>query len=337
MTVLLTWTTTDAERTVIRDAWPESDQVVAMDDLTSDELDALLPHVTVMVGYMRTIPRNRLAEATRLRMVHLLGHGADQLLTDEVVALFRDRGVVVARSNPCAIPIAEFVVMNMVALSRRLMAMHTALVGRGEWSNDLVARRGQGVLGGELHGATVGIIGYGNIGREIHARVAAFGMHVRALARRPDELTAAGLELVHPWTDMPAFLGSCDHIVLTLPLTAQTRGLIGREQVRAMRPGSFLHNVSRGGLVDEEALFDGLSSGHLAGAALDVFAGEDTLGRAGYPSSRPLHQFNTVLTPHYSGATAEARRRALTTVGDNLRRLRDGRPVSNQAELDRGF
>jgi len=337
MTVLLTWVTTDAERTLIRDTWPDDDQVVAMDELTDDELGALLPDVTVMVGYMRTIPRHRLSEATGLRMVHLLGHGVDQLLTEEVVELLRDRGVVVARSNPCAIPIAEFVVMNMIALSRRVLSMHTALAGRGDWSNDLVARRGQGVLGGELHGATLGIIGYGNIGREIHSRVTAFGMRVRAVARRPNDLTDAGLEYVHPWADMSAFLGRCEHIVLTLPLTAQTRGLIGREQVQAMRPGSFLYNVSRGALVDEDALFDGLSSGHLAGAALDVFASEDTVGRTGYPFSRPLHQFNTVLTPHYSGATAEARRRALTTVGENLRRLRAGQPVSNQAGLDRGF
>lgn len=337
MTVLLTWVPTEAEHALIGDTWPDDGRVVVMDDLTSEELDALLPDVEVMVGYMRTIPRDRLPEATGLQMVHVLGHGVDQLLTEQVVPLLRERGVVVARSNPCAIPIAEFVVMNMIALSRRLVRMHSALVERGDWSNDLVARRGQGVLGGELHGATLGIIGYGNIGREIHSRVETFGMRVGALARRPAELADAGLEFVHQWEDMTAFLGRCDHVVLTIPLTPQTRGLIGSEQVEAMRAGAYLHNVSRGALVDEDALFDGLSSGHLAGAALDVFPSEDTVGRTGYPASRALHQFNTLLTPHYSGATAEARRRALTTVADNLRRLRAGETVVNQAQLDRGF
>ena len=96
-------------------------------------------------------------------------------------------------------------------------------------------------------------------------------------------------------------------------------------------------NVSRGALVEEEALYEGLRSGRLGGAALDVFTSEDTVGRHGYPAGRPLHQFNTVLTPHYSGATAEARVRALTTVGENLRNLWAGRPLRNAAELDRGF
>lgn len=337
MTVLLTWAPTEAESALIARTWPADAPLVMMDELSPQELDAILPDVEVMVGYMRTIPRDRLCEATALRMVHVLGHGVDQFLTEEVVPLLQERGVVVARSNPCAIPIAEFVVMNMIALSRRLVGMHSALVERGDWSNDLVARRGQGVLGGELHGATVGIIGYGNIGREIHSRVKAFGMGVGALARRPAELADAELEFVDPWEDMTAFLGRCDHVVLTIPLTPQTRGLIGPEQITSMRPGAFLHNVSRGALVDEEALYDGLHSGHLAGAALDVFPSEDTVGRTGYPASRPLHQFNTILTPHYSGATAEARGRALTTVADNLRRLRAGEPVRNQAQLDRGF
>jgi phosphoglycerate dehydrogenase-like enzyme len=337
MSVLLTWDPTPAERRVIEQSWPTDRAVRTLGELTGDEVEAALPTVEVLVGYMRSIPRERLASAAALRLVHVLGHGVDGLLTPDVVAQLRERHIAVARSNPCAVPIAEFTVMAMIALSRRLVRLHERLAHAGDWSTDLWARRGDGTLGGELFGSTLGIVGYGNIGQEVHARVRAFGMRVGALARRPAELTGAGLDFVQPWAELDAFLGACDHVVLTLPLTPRTRGLIGREQVAAMRPGAFLVNVSRGPLVDEDALVEGLSSGHLGGAALDVFASEESSGRHGYPTKYPVHQYNTILTPHYSGATAEARERALTTVGDNLRRLSAGRPLQNEVQLDRGF
>lgn len=337
MVVLLTWQPTAVELDLVERSWPADGEILRMHDLTPAELDAALPKVDVMVGYMRTIPKDLLPKAERLRLVHVLGHGVDALLTDEVVAGLRERGVLVARSNPCAIPMAEFVLMAMIALTRRAVRLHNALSRDGDWSTALAARRAEGVLGGELHGSTLGLVGYGNIAREVHVRAAAFGMRVTAVMRRPELADGAGLDVVRPWHELDAFLGECDYVVPCIPLTAHTRHLFDVNRIAAMKQGSYLVNVSRGSLVDEDALYDALGSGHLAGAALDVFEREDVEGRNGYPSRRPLHAYNTILTPHYSGATAEARQRALTTVGDNLRRLAGGEELRNLVRLDEGY
>lgn len=337
MTVLLTWSPTAEELALVRESWPSELETLRLDQLNQDELASRLADVEVMVGYMRSIPQLLLADAPQLRLLHVLGHGVDGLLTEEVLALARERELSIARSNPCGITIAEFTIANMVSLSRRIVQLHGALTARGDWSTDLWARRGEGVLGGELHGSTLGLIGYGNIGHEIHIRASAFGMEVGSLARRPDSLTGAGLSFVDPWHRIDEFLGRCDYVVLSLPLTPETKHLIDGGRIAAMRRGSYLVNISRGLLVAEDALWQGLSSGHLAGAAIDVFELEEEGQRAGYPAKRPLHQFNTVLTPHIAGATAEARTRALTTVGENLRRLYAGEELLNLVQLEKGF
>ncbi|MQA04827.1 MAG: hypothetical protein GEV07_19605 [Streptosporangiales bacterium] len=337
MAVLLTWEPTDVELDRMRQTWPDASSVVRMGELTPAELDGLLPEVDVMVGYMRTIPGDRLADATGLRLIHVLGHGVDGLLTPDVKTQVRERGIQVARSNPCAIPMAEFVLMAMIALTRRTVRLHNSLVERGDWSTELTARRAEGVLGGELYGATLGLVGYGNIAGEIHTRAAAFGMRVGTVVRRPDAVADSGLDFVSDWRDLDDFLGRCDYVALCIPLTDQTRHLVDAGRIAAMKQGAYLVNISRGALVDEDALYDGLASGRLAGAALDTFESEDTKGKRGYPSRRPLHEYNTLLTPHYSGATAQSRDRALATVGDNLGRLQRGEPLRNLVRLAEGF
>lgn len=262
-------------------------------------------------------------------MIHVLGHGTDGLLTAEDLAEVRARDIVVARSDPAAVCISEFVLMNMIALSRRVIPLHNALAQRGDWSNELWQRRGEGVLGGELYGSVLGIVGYGAIGAEVHVRARAFGMEVGALSRSPGRLSDAGLDFVGDWAGLERFLGKCDYVVLTLPLTPETRGMLGRTEFGWMKPGSYLVNVSRGPLLDEDALVDALTTGHLAGAALDVFEAEEAQGRNLYPTRRPFQQLNTILTPHIAGATAEARFRALSVMGRNLSHLADGRPIVN--------
>ena len=105
----------------------------------------------------------------------------------------------------------------------------------------------------------------------------------------------------------------------------------------AMRPGAYLVNISRGGIVDEIALHDALASGHLAGAALDVFEVEETDRPRRYPTELPLHDLNVILTPHYASGTVEARWRSLRIVGENLRRLLDGEELVNVADFARGY
>src|SRR5262249_26228464 len=139
---------------------------------------------------------------------------------------------------------------------------------------------------GELPGKTLLVVGLGEIGREVARLADAFGMRVLAARRTADE-GAAGPE------QLPDLVTEADAVVVTLPLTGQTRGLLGREECARMRDGTILGNVGRGAVVDEEALVEALASGKLAGAALDVFAEEPL------PTSSPLWELeNVILSPH---------------------------------------
>jgi len=295
-----------------------------------DEVD----DVEAFVGHMRGAQLDLVRLAARLRLIHTLGHGVDALLSTEARALLCSRDIAVARANPASITIAEFTIMNMIALSRRVISVHSALVQRGDWSTHAKARRSTGVLGGELYGKVLGLVGYGNIGHEIHVRARAFGMTVGALVRRQHASTGLDFQC----QDVADFLGRCDYVVLCAPLTPTTRHLINAERIARMKDGAYLLNVSRGPLLDESALHDALRSGKLAGAALDVWDVEERGGPlAGYPSAHVFHDLNVVMTPHYSGATRESRERAFTAVGRNLRRLIDGEPLHDVVDLNRSF
>jgi phosphoglycerate dehydrogenase-like enzyme len=270
-----------------------------------------------------------------LRLIQILGHGADGVLRS--AGLIQERGIIVARANPGDITIAEFLLGNMIALSRRIVPMHVRLAHHGDWSEEIKARRGEGSLGGELYGSTLGLIGFGGIARELAVRADAMGMKVGLLSRQPERHKESGLEFVVDWREIDSFLGRCDYVVLALPLTEDTRGLIDAGRLQAMRRGAYLLNISRGALVDEDALCDALVDGHLAGAALDVFESEDRSGPRRYPLPRPVHDLNVILTPHYASGTVEARWRALRTVGENLRRMLSGEPLANVVDVAKGY
>lgn len=339
MQVMLTFGPDADDWPVIEREWPADVDLVlprpttASSEPESDECPARyvddVAEVSVIVGPMRGATLETFRQAVRLKMVHTLGHGVDALQTGAVRDLLVERGVVVARANNAAIPISEFVLMNMIALSRRVMGMHSSLTQRGDWSPELKAQRASGVLGGELFGKTLGLVGYGAIGVEIHRRAKALGMTVGAYVRRP----RADADLDFQSRDLSDFLPRCDYVVLCLPLTPDTRHMIDARRIDLMKDGAYLVNISRGALVDESALHDALRSGKLAGAGLDVWEVEERGVMRGYPSPHPLHDLNVIMTPHYSGATREGRARALYAIGRNLQRLLAGDPIENVVPL----
>lgn len=336
--VLLTWVVSDPEWDVIGREWPKVNAVVAdLDDPTS--LEHQVQRAEVIVGLMRAVTPRMLESAERLRLVHVLGHGVDGLLTPEAVEILEARNVAVARANPGAIAIAEYVIMALVALSRRLLTVHESLVQRGSWSPELRRRRPFGSLGGELSGATVGIVGFGGIGQETARRALAFGMRVLTYTRRPEVVAQSGIPIHRAYGpgERDDFFREVDHLVLAAPLTDTTRGIVDRESLALMKHGSYLVNVSRGPMVDERAVHEALESGRLAGAALDVWTREESGRQSGYPADVPLHQFNVLMTPHYAALTREARERALGVVGENVRRLQRDEPLLNPVDLHRGF
>jgi phosphoglycerate dehydrogenase-like enzyme len=183
----------------------------------------------------------------------------------------------------------------------------------------------------ELAGSTVGLIGYGHIGRAVARRAKAFGLRVMALARTRRDLDPPPDWLGEP-DELPALLEAADFVVIACPLNEATRGLIGRSEFAHMKPEAVLINVARGPIVDEDALYEALADRTIRGAVLDVWYRYPEPGDpAVRPARRPFHHLdNVVMTPHCSGWTEGLMERRFAVIFDNIQRLRDGRPLLNQ-------
>jgi phosphoglycerate dehydrogenase-like enzyme len=203
------------------------------------------------------------------------------------------------------------------------------LQARGEWNRFAVIAHQGGLR--ELHGSNLAILGAGPIGANLARMAAALGMHVRVM-RRDASHPVPDAEAVVPPAQLHALLGWADFVVLAVPLTEETRGMIGAAELRAMRSSAYLINVARGEVVDEAELVRCLRSGAIAGAALDVFNQEPL------PPDHPLWSLgNALLTPHISGYTATYFDRMLALFEDNLGRFLAGQPLRNVVDKRLGY
>ncbi|WP_425248076.1 NAD(P)-dependent oxidoreductase [Streptomyces sp. NEAU-NA10] len=246
------------------------------------------------------------ALANRLRVIGRAGAGTDHV----DLAAATHHGVTVTHTpGSNANAVAEFALAQLLALTRNL-SEHNEAAHRGHWS-------GPAAPAVELSELTLGILGLGRIGRALAERAAALGMAVQGFSRRPAEAAVRRAE------SLGALLASSDVISVHLPLTPQTRAMIGRTELALMRPGSILLNTSRGAIVDEQALADALRDpAHpLAAAAVDTFAHE----HAAFAS--PLFGLsNALLTPHVAGVTRRATAEAALRCADHIAALLAGRP-----------
>jgi phosphoglycerate dehydrogenase-like enzyme len=272
----------------------------------------------------------------RLRWVQLHSAGVNHLLD---TWLWRSDLPMTTTSGIHAPTIAEYVVMVMLAFAHRLPRM-LRYQARAEWPKG----RWEKFVPRELRGATLGIVGYGHIGREIGRLARAFGMRILAVRRSasanplayqlPELASAPGAEpdkLVTP-DHMLDLLAESDYVVLTAPYTSATHHLIDETALRAMQPGAVLVNVARGPLVDEAALVRALREGWIAGAALDVFEQEPL------PPDSPLWAMeNVIISPHVAGFTPHYDRRAADLFAENLRRYLAGQPLLNQVDRGREY
>jgi len=277
----------------------------------------LAQDVEVIVGWI--VPREAVQRAERLRWIHSTAAGVDQLLHPEVLA----RDIIVTTSTGIhAGPITEHVLAVMLAFARRLpVAIRNQMARRWDRAS---------VIGEELRGKTVGILGLGSIGRELAARCRIFGMRVIGTKRTPGTLPE--VDQVLPPDGLDEVLAGSDFVVIILPLTEQTRGLIGARELALMKPGAYLINVARGAIVQEDALIAALRAGRLRGAALDVFEREPL------PQDSPLYEMEQViLTPHISGAAPDYYDRAVPLFCENLRRFLEGAPLLNLVDKQRGY
>jgi glyoxylate reductase len=179
------------------------------------------------------------------------------------------------------------------------------------------------LLGSEVHGATLGIVGMGNIGRQVARRASGFDM--RVLYHNRNRNPQAEAELGVSYAALPDLLQQSDYVTLNLPLSAETRGIIGREQLRQMRPSAWLINVARGGVLDHAALVEALEQGWIAGAALDVTEPEPL------PRDHPLLRMdNAIIAPHLGSATRQTRLAMARLTIDNLLAGLAGQPLPSR-------
>ena len=242
-----------------------------------------------------------------------------------------------------AATIAEYAVTMLLALAHRVPRM-VEWQGRGGWPPD--EQRWPLFVPSEVRGATLGIIGYGSIGREL-ARIAksAFGMTVLAGKRDPSRRADDGYclpgtgdpegRLPDEWlglAELDVLLARSDVVVLCAPLTAETRGLIGEAALRRMKPSAYFINVGRGASVDETALTRALRERWIAGAALDVFAQEPP------PAGHPFYRLdNVILSPHVSGFLPSYDEKCSVLFAENLRRYLAEEPMLNLVDRARGY
>jgi len=238
-----------------------------------------------------------------------------------------------------AVRMGEYTTQMMLAFAHQMPRLWRAQAAR-EWAKDW----GNGAFR-ELRGATLAVAGYGSIGREAARQARALGMRVLASKRDPSRTADTGwcvpgtgdpngelpVRFFGP-DDWHAMLAEADYVLVAAPLTSGTRHLIDRAALRAMRPGAVLINVARGDLVDEAALIEALQSGHLGGAALDVFAQEPL------PAKSQLWDLpNVILTPHIAGLTPHYNERALALFAENLRHYLAGQPLLNVVDPAAGY
>jgi phosphoglycerate dehydrogenase-like enzyme len=184
---------------------------------------------------------------------------------------------------------------------------------------------------GQLAGATLGVVGFGDIGRALGERAAALGMRVIAVRRHPPADPAPAHAQWGP-ERLDDLLAAADAVVLATPLTAETRGLLTRERLARMKPEAILVNLGRGSLVDEAALIEALQAGRLAGAGLDVFREEPL------PQESPLWSLpQVIVTPHLSGMAPRYWERAMQQFAGNLRAYLAGEPLSNVVDKQAGY
>lgn len=297
---------------------------------TPPELLAEAADARVYVGY--GVSAEFLRAAPNLEWVHSGAAGVASSLGPEMLSR------PIRFTNSAGIhgpPVAETAIAAILYFARGLdLAVRAQREGR--WGGEEFWGAESPVA--ELAASVVGVIGYGGIGRGVAERALALGSRVLALRRRDGKddgaagLSGGRIEVCTGDAALARIAARSDYLVLAAPETAETRGLIGRSLLSAMKPRAVLVNVARGGLVDEDALLDALNSGRLRGAALDVFREEPL------PAGHPFFAHPRVLvTPHVSAATRLYWERQAELIAGNLRRFVEGRPLRNAVDKRAGY
>ncbi len=245
------------------------------------------------------VDKEVLARATKLKLVARQGTGLDNI----DVEFAKSKGVTVVNSPESLVEaVSEHVLLLMLAMSRKLVQADQS-TRAGRWEKNAL-------VGTELKGKVLGIVGLGRIGRRIAEVAKVMGMSVLAYDVIPipaDVVSGLGLKIV----GLDELFASSDYVTLHVPLTDDTKHMVGERRLSQMKRGAFIVNTSRGGVVDEESLTSALKEGRLGGAALDVFEKEP-------PTGAILSAPNVILTPHIGGQTLEAQTDAIAVIAEKV-------------------
>jgi phosphoglycerate dehydrogenase-like enzyme len=285
-----------------------------------------LPDVDVLVA--TRVTAEMAAAATKLRLLHVAGAGLDRIAFDALAP-----GVTVCNTFHHGRSIAEHVVMVSLMLARRVL-LTDRMLRQGTWVSMAVDPTERAAA--TLAGRTVGLVGLGEIGCAVVRALTALGLRAQVVRRNSVAPEGLPVDRVVDMSGLDDLLSTSDIVVLTVPLTAETRGMINADRLALMRRDAVLVNVARGELVDENALFDALTAGQLGGAALDVWWShpKDGTGAKGY--TRPFELLdNVVLTPHNSAHTDETFTGRAAEIKANITRLTNGEPLTNVVRAGR--
>src|SRR5919202_743622 len=277
-----------------------------------DALPELAPEVEVVAG---SFPSGLLAKAPKLKWIHSWGAGV------EVNQPIKQSPVVFTCSKGNgAIPLAEHVILLMLMIARDIPRMQRAQAEH-RWDK---------FVHSELTGQTLGIIGLGNSGQDLARKAKAFHMRVIGVRRTPTP--TPDVDEQFPLARLHDFLGRCDWVAMTAPLTPETHHMLGEAEFRAMKPSAYYVCISRGATADPDALLRALRAGWIAGAGLDAHAVEPL------PPESPFWDApNTIITPHYGATTPLTYRRGADIFLENLRRYVAGEPLYNVVDKEAGY
>jgi phosphoglycerate dehydrogenase-like enzyme len=321
-----------SQRFVYRDGrplWGGYREPPAPEDESEEDARAALHEILAATEVLLTnqvLPDDINARTPVLKWLQLTSAGVDSMIDHEIVR--EGRVTVTTASGVHATTISEYIIGAMIGFAKNFPK---AIRAQGEhtW---------QPYWPQELEDATAGIIGFGAIGRRTAELARALRMRVlvmrRSCERRMsgEEAGETAVDEMFPPGDLHAFLAECDYVVLALPLTAESTGLIGAAELAVMKANAVIINIARGRVIDQDALIHALRDGRIAGAALDVTAPEPL------PAEHELWDVpNVVITPHISGGTPRYMERAIDLFCDNLRCYAEGEPLRNVVDPSRGY
>ncbi|HUT67638.1 MAG TPA: D-2-hydroxyacid dehydrogenase [Dehalococcoidales bacterium] len=302
----------------VRDASELAIAELRGDSTAKKKLDPWLAETEVIYGLI--LPRDLLIRAPRLKWVQTMSAGVDRFARMDI---WDSPVTITGVSGIHATSIGEFTLQLMLMFAKRAPECFR-MKQNHQWKRFAPS---------VLRGKTVGIVGLGNIGREVARLSKAFGMKVIATRRSATQAKRARyVDMLYPAGQLKQLLSESDYVVVSTPLTPETRGLIGEKELRSMKPGAYIINIARGGIIDEEALIRALDEKWIAGAGLDVVATEPLP-----PESRLWEFDNVILSPHIAGGMEDYMERATNIFCENIRRYLNGKKLLNIVDKKRGY